>query len=60
MLCISLIDKLQSQAMRLAVSTAMGPTPFSVGRFDGHVVGEWVGIIESLVVNSLASIDTLT
>ena len=46
-LAVVFVLTLQSQAIRLAVSLAMGPAPLTVGRLDG-------------VDNSEASIDTIT
>ena len=43
-LLVVFTERLQSQAIRLAVSLAMGPTPFRVGRFAGHLVSKCAAV----------------
>ena len=50
---------LQSQAIRLAVSRAMGPAPFTLGRLGGVCLSSGA-FFECAPDNSVASTDTIT
>ncbi len=53
-------DMVDMQAMRLAVSRAMGPAPFTLGRFDGVLMSPLAVTVVSAADNSDASTDTMT
>ena len=59
-----IVEMLQSHAMRLAVSQAMGPAPITVGRVDGACLYSAVFFVTVLfvmdAVKSDASTDTIT